>query len=273
MSRDGQRVVATLRDQSGTRDLYSFDVASGRQTRLTFGSNPSTPRWVQGDRVLFQTGAPGTNARNFVALISGDGGGKPQELADYAFDPDISGDGRWLVFFRPSTGTGADILARSLDPTSLTPVQAQPDRPIVAGSGNERQPLLHPSGAFLAYVADDTGRPELYVTRFPDGQGKWQVSSGGVDYTTWTPSGDRLLYAQGGRVMEVAVKLGATVTIGTPRVVLEAAATRAVLDHTFDITTDDQLVFIRRPLSVGESVGTITVVQNWVEEFRGAGRQ
>jgi hypothetical protein len=71
--------------------------------------------------------------------------------------------------------------------------------------------------------------------------------------------------------MEVPISLGSAVAIGTPRVVLESASTRALLDQTFDMTKDGKaIVFIRRPLAAGEMLGAITVVQNWIEEFRSA---
>jgi serine/threonine-protein kinase len=271
-SPDGRRIVAALSDDSAARDLYTFDVATGSKTRLTFGSSAAFPRWAPGDRVLFESGAPGTSAPSSISLVSAVGGGKPETLVSGVFDPDISSDGRWLVYYRPTRERGADILALRLDPKSLRPVDGERERPVVASPGNEYKPAIHPTSTFLAYLGADSGRFELYLTRFPDGEGKWQVTSGGVDYAMWTPAGDGLLYAQGGRVMEVPIALRPSVVIGTPRIVLESVPTRALLAPTFDMTRDGKtIVFIRQPFSAGEAPGTITVVQNWVVEFEQRG--
>jgi Tol biopolymer transport system component len=37
---------------------------------------------------------------------------------------------------------------------------------------------VSPNGKWIAYVSSETGPQEVYVTSFPDGHGKWQISSG-----------------------------------------------------------------------------------------------
>jgi Tol biopolymer transport system component len=77
----------------------------------------------------------------------------------------------------------------------------------------ERDPKLSPDNKWLAYTSDENGAVELYVTPFPGGGSKWQVSSGGVVETDanenaedWAPDGKSLYYRNGDKVYIVEVR-------------------------------------------------------------------
>jgi hypothetical protein len=90
-----------------------------------------------------------------------------------------SPDGAWLVF-RDGTdvagihgrlvGTVAgqgDIFAMRTDDGTVVP--------LVATDFVDHSPTLSPDGRWLAYVSSITGRPEVYVSPFPDtGSGRQQ---------------------------------------------------------------------------------------------------
>jgi hypothetical protein len=38
---------------------------------------------------------------------------------------------------------------------------------------------ISPDGRWVAYISDESGEQEIYLTRFPEGKGKWKVSSNG----------------------------------------------------------------------------------------------
>lgn len=264
MSPDGSRIVASVRERGG-RDLYAFDVVTGARTSLTFGVDVSTPQWAGANHVVFQSGIEGRESQ--AAVVSAAGGGTPHNLVAEAYDPAVTNDLRWLLYYRPSRASGADILGRRLDPNTLRPLAGEAEVAIVRGPSSERRPLPHPSGEFLAYV-EQSDRSELYVTRFPSGDGKWQVASGGIDYAMWHPDGKALVYSRGDRIFEVPITLGATVSVGTPRLALDVTGTRLLLERTFDVTKDGKFVVARRPASANDVDTAITVVQNWLAEFR-----
>ena len=60
---------------------------------------------------------------------------------------------------------------------------------------NEQVPTFSPDGRWIAYYSDETGRNEVYVRPFPGPGGKWQVSTGGGTYPTWSRKGEELFYA------------------------------------------------------------------------------
>ena len=56
-------------------------------------------------------------------------------------------------------------------------------------------PAVSPDGRWLAYISDETGTNEVYVTSFPNmDSGRWQVSTDGGVMTFWTRSGRELFY-------------------------------------------------------------------------------
>ena len=250
-----------------------FDYLTGNRTRLTFGGRVTQAGWAPGNRVVYESGAPGMSTQSVVNLISAEGGGQPRQLVVNAYDAQVSADGCWVVYYRIRAETGADIYALPLDPQSLTPLRADAEQVVARTPSNERSPKVHPSGAYLAYLGQETGQNELYLTRFPSGEGKWQVSTGGADYATWTARGDALMYSHGARIIEVPMTFQPAVALGAPRVAFERGSTRAVLGAGFDVMNDGRtLVFKRVPPSAGEMTGVITVVQNWLEDFRSTAR-
>lgn len=59
----------------------------------------------------------------------------------------------------------------------------------------EIQPAFSPDGRWLAYASTETGRNEVYVRPFPGPGGKWQVSSDGGSYPTWSRTRKELFFA------------------------------------------------------------------------------
>ncbi len=47
---------------------------------------------------------------------------------------------------------------------------------------------ISPDGRWLAFVSDEGGRNEVYVTSFPSVQGRWQISSDTHPAGTWDGS-------------------------------------------------------------------------------------
>ena len=53
---------------------------------------------------------------------------------------------------------------------------------------------LFPRGALAGVPLHETGRSEVYVRPFPGPGGKWQISTGGGRYATWSRTGKELFY-------------------------------------------------------------------------------
>ena len=69
-----------------------------------------------------------------------------------------------------------------------------------------------PDGKWLAYVSDESGRPEIYVRSFSGSSGKWQVTTEGGIQPMWRSDGKELYYVDANRTL-VAVKIDASKAI------------------------------------------------------------
>jgi Tol biopolymer transport system component len=95
LSPDG-RTVAFISDRSGTPQVWIKSLGGGEPSQLTFHEGPaSRPRWSpQGDQVIYSVQGMGI-------WSVGPLGGSPRQLIAAGRNPDLSPDGRMLVFERP----------------------------------------------------------------------------------------------------------------------------------------------------------------------------
>jgi eukaryotic-like serine/threonine-protein kinase len=86
---------------------------------------------------------------------------------------------------------------------------------------SEVAPRLSPNGKWLAYVSDESGRYEVYVTAFPGPGGKWQVSSGGVGGVSsglsWSSDGKELYFSSADKIMAAPIQNTESFQFGTPQ--------------------------------------------------------
>jgi Tol biopolymer transport system component/predicted Ser/Thr protein kinase len=115
----------------------------------------------------------------------------------------ISQDGRYLFVSKQDSKTSWDIYYIDLR-GDLKLV------PLLTGPYAERLPVLSPDNNWLAYVSDETGKTELYVTPFPGAGSKWQISSSGVGGSfDWSGDSKNLRYRQGEKVYNIEVHANA----------------------------------------------------------------
>jgi len=129
---------------------------------------------------------------------------------------------------------------------------------------------VSPDGVYLAYMSNESGHWEVYLTRFPSGEGRWQVSNQGGTFPHWNAKGDRLYFGRGDDIMEVEVSLGAAPVLGTPHRVLtrpSSAPQPFGWDPPFDLNGDGTRFLTTRNASAMRRSPGVAIVQNWFEEF------
>jgi Tol biopolymer transport system component/tRNA A-37 threonylcarbamoyl transferase component Bud32 len=264
LSPDGKRLVTVL-TEGGGRDLWVHDTERGTSTRLTFdGEAKRDPRWSpDGRQVIY---AVGEGVASFAVVVKdSDGTGAPRELArglGAAFTPD--GGGIVYAAFSPET---------TWDIWLLSPLEGEPTR-LVQGTSWQYAPRVSPSGEYLAYVSRESGRDEIYLTRFPSGTGRWQVSVAGGNWPQWSDDGSRLYYIEHGglAIMEVAVTTEPALSLAQPRRLFAApgsgrTSVSGFLDG-FAVTGNGERFLVVEAAEQGQTTTGITVVQSWFEEFR-----
>jgi serine/threonine-protein kinase len=186
VSPDGTRVLVT---QGTPTDAWVYQLSGEAPIRLTFGDGEyAQPAWSRDGNWVYMTSGNGVGSDLY--RVRADGLGSPELLRDEevaVFYPSTTPGGDWVAFYELRDESLRDILAFPQDdPEDVTEVVATP--------ANERGPALSPDERFMAYISDGTGIDEVYVTRFPSGEGRWQVSSGGGWEPIWSDDGQRLFF-------------------------------------------------------------------------------
>ena len=142
----------------------------------------------------------------------------------------------------------------------LVPMTGKPT-PFLATPANESLASFSPDGRFVAYVSDESGTNEFYVTSFPGPGGKWQISSGGAEFGGWLGDGREVSYwTEEGKAFAVPVRaIGPVLEVGAPRPLFGAKALRVV---TGALTADGKRFLAAVPVE-GDASVALTLVTNW----------
>jgi Tol biopolymer transport system component len=255
ISRDGRRVLASAPD-----GIWQYDAATGARTRETTGTEDITPMWVDGQAMIFVRYNRDTDPSLMIKPASMLGG--ERLLVAGARFPRVTADGRRVVFNVRRPGGVWEIGWLDLDKPSEVHVL-----PVTHAGG--RFPSVSPDGQLVAYVSGEMGKDEVFLTRMPRGEGKWQVSPDGGGWTYYSPKGDGVFYrVPGGAIMFVPIAMAGSSDprIGPPRRLFDWDPGWAPF---FDISTDGARGIAAVPVGRTIVVPRLSVVRNWHLEFQG----
>jgi serine/threonine-protein kinase len=143
---------------------------------------------------------------------------------------------------------------------------ARAPRPFISTAFENFSPSLSPDGRWVAYVSDESGRPEVYVRPFPGAGGRWQVSKEGGNEPRWFPTGREIFFRAGENMMAAAVQVGATFAPGDVRVLFRSSATANATYPNYDVTRDGQSFIMVQPKSASDQ--TVVVLLNWFDHHK-----
>ena len=264
ISPDGKR-IALVAWGSGLDDLWLYDVRRQRESQLTFDATEDVwPVWTpDGQRVLFvswRAGSPGLYSKR------ADGVGQAEPLISFEGFPmlwSITPDGRSVAYQNSTPETGWDLLSVVLEDEPRV-------QPLLEDQFQETNPEISPDGQWLAYVSDESGQREVYVSPFPNtGEGKWRVSRGGGTEPLWAADGRELFYRDGPNVLAVAIDTSSAFASGDPQELFSGPYYRTATNrgHTYDVTPDGQKFIMIRESETDRGGSEIVVIQNWLNEL------
>ncbi|MEE4299105.1 MAG: hypothetical protein V2J24_06660, partial [Pseudomonadales bacterium] len=110
---------------------------------------------------------------------------------------------------------------------------------------------ISPDGRFLAYSSDATGRPEIYVRRFPEGRSRWRVTRTGGNAPRWAEGGMELYFQSDGWVERVQVRAtGERLAFGPTEQRVRLHGPGSLLNGLYDVTEDGTtLAYLEYPES------------------------
>ena len=256
VSPDDRTVAVAVSEHFEQGDVWLVQLQGGTKSRFTFtnGGALSGAFSPDGTRFAMSSGFFGQEiAINVRSVVSNDS----QKILDTRGACVITGwsaDGRYLIVDTQDAKTGFDV--------SKIDVAARTITPVVNGPDNEVSPALSPDGKWLAYVSTESGSPEVYMTTFPSGVGKWQATQNGGNTPRWSRDGKQLFYAKDDRLTAVDFHDGAVPQFG-PAIALPVtiASDRIFVgSYSYAVTTDGRFITTQ---PVGHTQQAIHLVTNW----------
>lgn len=268
LSPSGARLLEGVLEGS----LYNVvvqDLSRGTRSVVASGAAALNPFWISDSTV----GVVHSDSTQLIAydlggaapprvLFHGRGRGAFQRMTAA---PVVTKDERHVLFVLHATSTKSDIWIAPLSGSGEA-------HPLLASAAREEDPQVSAAAPLFAYVSDESGRPEVYLSRLdpraPAPSRRWQVSSDGGSFPRWSHDGTRLYYESEGVLMEVAVNAAAEVALSRPHALFNLRMRSLELNHGYAVDPRDSTFLM---IQAGDPTATrrdIIVVQNWLAEFR-----
>jgi serine/threonine protein kinase/Tol biopolymer transport system component len=261
---DGQHIVDAISGEGGI-ELWMYEARRNMRTRLPAEGAEMFPSWSpSGTHVVYQTASriPPSSINDWTVLIRrADGSGRPDTVeSGGAVSPQVTPDGLHVLYVMGRMDHPWEIRRRPLSGVG-------PPTTILTSTATPLSPQVSPDGRWLAYVEAPFGAlsgTEVYVCRYPSGEGRWQISSDGGLWPRWSERSDRIHFVRGENVMEVTVGRGDPPEFGPPVRLFTRPAVN--LDMPFDWTpvfaTRGDRFLILLPVH-GPGSESLVVWENW----------
>jgi len=261
ISRDGSNIVLEVADSRiGNRDLWIYDVQRGLAKRLTASSADAVSAvWSpEGDRVAFGSGADSA-VDIFERNVNGIGNDRLLlKQRGVQLPSDWSPDGSRIVYedFSPGRPARKELWVLSLTgkpeagPLLQTPFTASGAR-------------YSPDGGWIAFVSEESGRPEVYVVPASGTGGIRRVSASGGSLPRWRRDGKELFYlASDGDLLAIQTRTGGGFEAGSPTVLFTANPP----PDDYDVAPDGRRFLFQERALDGDV--PLTIVVNWTAEMK-----
>jgi len=266
LSPDGTRAaVVGFEGPAGTLNI--INLKGGTVTKLSFGENAWYVVWSpNGREVIYSSQKPGSENTEIYRKPADGSSERQVVLSEDQIDhpTDWTGDGRFLVFNRGRSGS------REIWLLPLTgehkPVPLFPDSKYDYSDGR-----VSPDGNWVAYVTSEFSNTDLFVTSFPAGHGKWQISPpGGVQPpAVWSADGKELYFiSKAGEVMEARLESSSgTIKVQSLQRLFPTPFHATALYSLFDVDSHNGSRFLG---SVSPDVSSLplNVVTNWAPQLQ-----
>jgi serine/threonine-protein kinase len=272
LSPDGGRVCVDKHHSDGMRDLYVLDLRRGEpiESQLTFDGVTWESEWRPG---AGHEPAAGQELAVMSAREAGRWGVHlvRTDLISRETTEVVAGahliPGGW-------TNDGRTLLYHDLGVPGIWRIDVGGDgepEEIEASPMHERFPRLSPNNEWLAYVANGTTGPEVWVMRYPQYEPRYQVTTGGGMEPVWSGNGESLYYRVDDRVHALDIAYEPTFEWTERGELFRGDYDAASVGHQhYDVDPErERFLMIKHGALAGPS--EMRVVLNWAEQL-GRGR-
>jgi Tol biopolymer transport system component len=266
LSPDGKRLAVNLFiGAQGTGDIWIFDLTRGIRTRFTFGpANQSVPIWTADGKSIFYSSSAKGQPHIYAKAADGSGSERViMETPGMVEEPlSVSPNGRYLVY------RTRDLVKDTVHHVWALPLSnGGKPFPVVGSTFDELQAAVSPDGKWMTYQSNESGRREVYITAFPGGGAKWQVSSNGGMSAKWRVDGKELFFLDAAdNLIAVDVNTsGNAIHLGVPHTLFQAIGIQRDWGP-FDVTADGKRFLINSG-NQKEGSDPFTLMLNWTAEL------
>ena len=247
LSPDGRRVSFDLADPKGKNiDVFLYDLEHNTSTRFTFDPQEETSAiWSRdGKLVAYRSGVGPQNIR-FKSSTGFE--------SDHGISTGLENTSDLIPTSFDMTGSHllvSALLNKGGSKLYMVTLPSGKAEPFLEGRGNQLTAQISPDGKWVAYQSDESGEWEVYISPFPNGGGKLQVSQGGGTQPRWRADGKEIFYLDfQGNLLAVPVSSEATLSTGTPVKLFQSHARTAVSSSdlfSYDVTPDGKRFLVDR---------------------------
>jgi serine/threonine-protein kinase len=269
LSADARRLAISQRD--GNRwNVWIKDLDEGPMGKLTLDARESyAPSWMPGGGAVAFTSETGDSGDLYLRRADGSAAATlllhADRRIDYGF---VSGDGAWIIYQATAATKSNDLYARRVkSDTARIELAASP-------TASEISPRLSPDGKWLAYMSNESGQYEIYVSPFPNTTtSRTQVSLNGGSEPLWAASGKELFYVAGVELTSARIEAAPPairIASRTPLFSRGAYNRDSNFGTMYAVTPDGNRFIMTRKR--GQSGEKLVLVLNWFTELGAAGR-
>jgi serine/threonine-protein kinase len=269
-SPDGQRLALVLIEGKNP-DVWVYEWERDTLSRLTFDPGwDRAPVWSpDGRRIAFSSPRADKATWNLYWQRA-DGTGDAERLTESKNPQSPTSwhpSGKLLAFHETNPQTSSDILILPLTGDEVSGWKSGKPTVFLNDTFSEFQAAFSPDGRWLAYASNESGRAEVYVRPFPGPGGKWQVSTAGGHWPTWSRSRQEVFYlVEDGRILVAAYTVeGESFRAEKPRVWSTGLVTLRVGARTYDLHPDGERIAV---LKASGEADHVTLIVNFFDELR-----
>jgi serine/threonine protein kinase len=195
-------------------NIWVIDLTRDVRTRITFDpvTSDENPIWSPDGRLLAFASHRNTDRASIYQRPSSGEGQDRAVISDVTANPhpeSWSPDGKnLLVHYNGKRMDIGRVWLQDSEPKVI---------PYVTSLADDVQAEFSPNGRWVAFTSVESGQNEVYVRPFPQGDGKWQISSNGGSEPKWRGDGKELFYlTPDGTMMAVPVTSEPTFSAALP---------------------------------------------------------
>lgn len=262
LSLDNKRVAFA----TGT-GVWTLDFDRKTKTRITFDQQVvQEPSWSPDGKTLIFSVQVTTGGGNVeIRSKAADGSGTEKTLSaepnTYRY-PGLSPDGKYLTYLCCDGDKMVSLWIRPVNGDAKPVAVVRPPSP----QSNLFFYRISPDSHWVAYTSDESGQDEIYLTSFPEGKGKWRVSSNGGYFAAWSADGKELSYT--GITDDFfacpVTPRGSEIEVGTPHHLFHTPL--AAIGVLFDLSPDGKRLLVNHTEEGAQA--PLQLVTNWPSELK-----